>query len=81
MQTRGIVLEQYGLIAKELYKMGHKTEARIISQLAKEVAGQSFDTQAQNQYDTVKGIKPAHDKQQQQFSQHDQDRQDNDISR
>ncbi|MFS6937862.1 relaxase/mobilization nuclease domain-containing protein [Neisseria animaloris] len=81
MQTRGIVLEQYGLIAKELYKMGNKTEARIISQLAKEVAGQSLDTKAQEQYDSVKGIQPAHNKQQQQFSQHDKNRQDNDISR
>ena len=53
MQTRGLVLEEYGKIAKELYKMGNKTEARIISKLAKEVAGESFDTQAQRQYDHV----------------------------
>lgn len=81
MQTRGIILEQYGLIAKELYKMGHKSEARIISKLAKEVAGQSFDTKAQNQYDTVKGIQPAHYKQQQQSQKYDNKNQDEDISR
>ena len=53
MQTRGLVLEEYGKIAKELYKMGNKTEARIISKLAKEVAGEPFTTQAQRQYDQV----------------------------
>ncbi|WP_373699412.1 relaxase/mobilization nuclease domain-containing protein [Neisseria dentiae] len=51
MQTRGLILEEYGKIAKELYKMGNKTEARIISQLAKEVAGQDFTTNAQKDYD------------------------------
>lgn len=51
MQTRGIIISEYGAIAKELYKMGHKTEAKIISGLAKEVAGQSFNTQAQTQFD------------------------------
>ena len=51
MQTRGIVLEEYGAIAKELYKMGHKAEAKIISGLAKDVAGKSFTTKAQAQYD------------------------------
>ncbi|SAY51415.1 relaxase/mobilization nuclease domain-containing protein [Neisseria weaveri] len=55
IQTRGIVLEQYGQIAKELYKMGNKTEARIISQLAKDVAGQSFDTKAQSSFDRIHG--------------------------
>ncbi|MFC3873658.1 MULTISPECIES: hypothetical protein [Neisseria] len=53
LRTRGIVLEQYGQIAKELYKMGHKTKARIIGKLAKEVAGQSFDTKAQSRYDRI----------------------------
>ncbi|QEY25795.1 relaxase/mobilization nuclease domain-containing protein [Neisseria zalophi] len=73
MQTRGIVLEQYGQIAKELYKMGHKSEARIISKLAKDVAGQSFDTKAQNQYDTIKGNQPTYDKQQKQSISQDKD--------
>ena len=60
MQTRGLVLEEYGKIAKELYKMGNKIEARIISQLAKEVAGQDFTTKAQKEYDQAvqQGISP-----------------------
>ena len=55
MQTRGIIISEYGAIAKELYKMGHKTEAKIISGLAKEVAGQSFNTSAQARFDKVSG--------------------------
>ncbi|MDO4641706.1 MAG: traS protein [Neisseria sp.] len=55
LQTRGIIIEEYGQIAKELYKMGHKTEARIISKLAREVAGQSFNTQAQDKFDRLAG--------------------------
>ena len=60
MQTRGLVLEEYGKIAKELYKMGNKTEARIISQLSKEVAGQDFTTKAQKEYDqaVLQGTSP-----------------------
>lgn len=60
MQTRGLLLEEYGKISKELYKMGNKTEARIISKLAKEVARESFDTQVQRQYDKAvqQGISP-----------------------
>ncbi|MDO5654373.1 MAG: traS protein [Brachymonas sp.] len=53
MQTRGIITEEYGLIAKELYKMGHKTEARIISQLAQELKDAGFTTRAQQSYDTA----------------------------
>ncbi|WP_107689089.1 relaxase/mobilization nuclease domain-containing protein [Neisseria wadsworthii] len=81
MQTRGIILEQYGLIAKELYKMGHKSEARIISRLAKEVAGQSFDTKAQNQYDTIRGKQPELEKLQQKLAEHGKNKQEKDISR
>ena len=55
MKTRGYILSEYGLIAKELYKMGHKTEARMISKLAKDMAGQPFTTQAQRQYDDAQG--------------------------
>lgn len=68
MRTRGIVLEQYGQIAKELYKMGHKTEARIISKLAKDVAGQDFTTKAQNQYDSIRDHRPAIEQLQQQLA-------------
>lgn len=62
MQTHGIILEQYGQIANKLYRMGNKSKARIISKLVKEVAGQSSDTKAQNQYDTMRSNKPAYDK-------------------
>ena len=53
MHTRGLIVDEYGKIAKELYKMGHKTEARIISRLAKETAAQPRDTKAQQQFDTA----------------------------
>ena len=53
MQTRGYIFEQYNLISKELYKMGHKSEAKIISQLAKEMASQPLTTQAQKKYDNA----------------------------
>ena len=51
MQTRGYILAEYGLIAKELYKMGHKNEARLISRLAKDMVGQPLSTKAQREYD------------------------------
>ena len=54
MHTRGLILEEYGRIARELYRMGHKTEARIISRLSKEVASQPFETRAQEQYKAVR---------------------------
>jgi len=53
MHTRGLIVDEYGKIAKELYKMGHKTEARIISRLAKETAAQPRDTKAQQQFDAA----------------------------
>ena len=53
MQTRGIITQEYGLIAKELYKMGYKTEARIISKLAREVNEAGFTTRMQDNYDTA----------------------------
>ena len=55
MQTRGIIVEKYGLIARELYKMGNKEEARILSKLAKEVNQAGFTTQPQQRFDDVKG--------------------------
>lgn len=54
LQTRGIITEEYGLIARELYKMGKKEEARIISQLAKEVKQADFTTQAQQRFDQAR---------------------------
>ena len=66
MQTRGIIVAEYGAIAKELYKMGHKSEAKIISGLANEVAEQSFNTRAQAQFDHATGNKQTLEKMQQQ---------------
>ncbi|MFC3873686.1 relaxase/mobilization nuclease domain-containing protein [Neisseria musculi] len=80
LRTRGIVLEQYGQIAKELYKMGHKTEARIIGKLAKDVAGQDFTTKAQNQYDNIRARRPAIGPLQQQPAA-EKAKQDKDIQR
>ncbi|WP_066570513.1 relaxase/mobilization nuclease domain-containing protein [Snodgrassella sp. CFCC 13594] len=57
MQTRGIIVGEYGRIAKELYKLGHKTEAKIVSKLAAEVSGTGFNTQAQVIFDqSVHGL-------------------------
>ena len=63
MKTRGYILAEYGLIAKELYKMGHKSEAQIISQLAKDMAGQLVTTKAQQQYDNAQGLLNGQEKQ------------------
>ena len=57
MQTRGYILAEYGLIAKELYKMGHKNEARLISKLAKDMVGQPLSTKAQQEYDQKSDLK------------------------
>ncbi len=50
-QSRDHITEQYGLISRELYKLGYKTEAKIMKDFAKEISGKSFDTQAQQIYD------------------------------
>ncbi len=55
MQTRGIIIEQYGLIARELYNMGNKEDARIVSQLAKEVNQADFTTLPQQRFDRTQG--------------------------
>lgn len=54
MQTRGFIVSEYKLVARELYKLGLKTEAKIISNLAKNVAEQDFTTKAQQVYDQLK---------------------------
>lgn len=60
LATRNVIVGEYGKIARELYKMGYKTEAKIISGLAKETARQPFTTRAQERYDqTVKQLSPA----------------------
>ena len=55
MQTRGIIVEQYGLIARELYNMGNKEDARIVSQLAKEVNQADFTTLPQQRFNQANG--------------------------
>lgn len=50
-KSRQHITEQYGLIARELYKLGYKTEAKIMKDFANEVSGKSLDTQAQRLYD------------------------------
>ncbi|MDF7675979.1 traS protein [Neisseriaceae bacterium ESL0693] len=53
METRGIIVSEYNKISKGLYQAGYKTEAKIISKLAKEVSKAGFDTKAQVQFDQV----------------------------
>lgn len=50
-QAKEHITEQYSLISRELYKLGYKTEAKIMKDFAKEVSGKSLDTQAQQIYD------------------------------
>lgn len=50
-QTKDRITEQYGLISRELYKLGYKAEARIMKDFASEVSRKSLDTQAQQIYD------------------------------
>lgn len=60
-QSREHITEQYGLIARELYKLGYKTEAKIMKDFAKEVSEKKLDTQAQRLYDQHSGsLKPKH---------------------
>jgi hypothetical protein len=49
--TRSEIVSEYAKIARELYKSGHKTEARLLSKFAKEVNETGFTTQAQERYD------------------------------
>ena len=78
MQTRGYILAEYGLIAKELYKMGHKNEARLISKLAKDMVGQPLSTKAQREYDQK--VRPQMQHETRSFKQSNVE-QDNDLSR
>ena len=78
MQTCGYILAEYGLIAKELYKMGHKNEARLISKLAKDMVGQPLSTKAQQEYDQK--VRPQMQHEARSFKQSNVE-QDNDLSR
>lgn len=50
-RSRQHITQQYALIARELFQMGYKSEARIMGQFAKEVSKQGFETQAQKKFD------------------------------
>lgn len=54
IRTRNIVSTEYGKIAKELYKIGAKAEARELSGFAKEIKLEGHTTQAQQQSDQAK---------------------------
>lgn len=51
IETRKIVSDEYGKIAKELYKIGAKAEARVLSGFSKEIQLASHTTQAQLRFD------------------------------
>ncbi len=51
IQTRDIVSTEYGKIAKELYKIGAKAEAKVLSNFAKEIHSAGYMTQAQQRFD------------------------------
>lgn len=51
LETQKIIVEEYGILAQELYKLGYKKEARLISQLRKQVEQGDMDTQMQKAYD------------------------------
>lgn len=78
IQTRRFIFSEYGLIAKELYKMGYKNEARLISKLAKDMVGQSLSTKAQQEYDQK--VRPQMQHETRSFKQSSVE-QDNDLSR
>ena len=51
LETQQIIVEEYGLLAKELFKLGYKKEARLISLLKKQVEDGDLSTHAQQEYD------------------------------
>lgn len=55
METRDIVSTEYGKIARELYKLGAKAEARVLSYFAREIQSEGYTTQAQDRFDYATG--------------------------
>lgn len=49
--TRSEIVSEYAKIARELYKSGHKTKARLLTKFATDVTKAGFTTQAQERYD------------------------------
>jgi len=54
METRQILSTEYGKIARELYKMGAKTEARIVSGFARKIQSEGHVTQADERFGHAK---------------------------
>lgn len=52
METRNIVSTEYGKIAKELYKIGAKGEARVVSGFARQIRLEGYTTQAQQRFES-----------------------------
>lgn len=69
IRTRNIVSTEYGKIAKELYKIGAKAEARVLSGFAKEIKLEGHTTQAQQRFEQAQG--QIHEKTREDFSAHD----------
>ena len=69
IRIRNIVSTDYGKIAKELYKIGAKAEARVLSVFAKELKLGDHTTQAQQRIDQAQG--QIHEKTREGFSTHD----------
>ena len=53
-KTRQRISQEYAQIAKVLYQQGYKTEARLMSQLKKQLDAQPHETQAQQQYRQIR---------------------------
>ncbi|MBR5940166.1 MAG: relaxase/mobilization nuclease domain-containing protein [Neisseriaceae bacterium] len=51
LETQKIIVEEYGKLAQELYKLGHPKEARLISVLRKQVKEADMRTNEQIKYD------------------------------
>ncbi len=51
LETRGMIVAEYGMIARQLYQHGYKTEANLIKKFSEEVAKQDINTRIQQKYD------------------------------
>lgn len=51
LETQKIIVEEYGALARELYKLGYKKEAKLISKLREQVENGDLDTTMQQHYD------------------------------
>ena len=51
LETQKIIVDEYGALARELFKLGYKKEARLISLLKQQVENSDMDTEMQKEYD------------------------------